>query len=225
MREDWAHYHDNITTFDKWVAGMLNELEESGEADNTIVFYYSDHGAGMARGKRWLYDTGMHVPLIIRFGKNVKHLQPGETGTATDRLVSFVDFAPTLLDMVGLDAPDAMQGVSARGVLEGQTPDDWQQSIYYRYWMDAERTHHTTSHYGVRTRTHKLVYFYADPLDAAGAGDVNVGVDPYWELFDLTRDPDELKNIYGQPGTEQITQELKDELHERFGDQPVEEVD
>ena len=124
-----------------------------------------------------------------------------------------------------------MQGRSFAPILrdaDGREPDGWQQSIYYRYWMDAERTHHTTGHYGVRTKTHKLVYYYADPLDTAGAGDVNVGVDPYWELFDLTADGDEMRNIYGQPGHEQLTRDLKAELRrlqEKFGDEPVKEVE
>ena len=115
VREDWARYHDNISGLDKWAAGMLAELEKEGVADDTIVFYYSDHGAGLPRGKRWLYDSGMHVPLIIRFGKNYKHLEPGAAGTVSDRLVSFVDFAPTLLSLCGVEPPEHMHGQAFLG--------------------------------------------------------------------------------------------------------------
>jgi arylsulfatase A-like enzyme len=210
-----------VAGVDRNVGRVLDDLEARGLAENTIVVYTSDQGFFLGDhgwfDKRFIYEHSFRMPLLI------SHPTSLPTNATTDALITNVDFAPTLLDMAGLEVPEAMQGQSAKSVLAGQTPDDWQQSVYYRYWMDSERVHHTTSHYGVRTHTHKLVYFYADPLDAEHAGQTNVGIDPYWELFDLEADPDELTNIYGQPGTKAVTAELLaelDRLQQQFGDTP-----
>src|SRR5262249_50772803 len=102
VRRDWAQHMDLITAMAKWVGDHLAELEKAGLADDTVVFFFSDHGVGLPRGKRWLYDAGMKVPLLIHFGKNVAHLAPGRPGTASDRLVGFVDFGPTVLSLCGV---------------------------------------------------------------------------------------------------------------------------
>ncbi len=110
VRRDWARYHDMITFMDKQAGGILEQLEADGLADDTIVFFFSDHGAGMPRSKRWLYDSSTRVPLIVRFPSRYEALAPGKPGTATDRLVSFVDFGPTVLGLAGVDVPSHMQG-------------------------------------------------------------------------------------------------------------------
>ncbi len=115
VRRDWANYYDNITVLDSWIAERLKELEDAGVADNTIVFFYSDHGAGMPMVKKWVWDGGLRVPLIIRFPNKYRHLAPGEPGATTDRLVSFVDFAPTLLSLAGVPVPEHMQGLAFLG--------------------------------------------------------------------------------------------------------------
>jgi N-sulfoglucosamine sulfohydrolase len=115
VRRDWANYYDNITALDTWIAERLKELEAAGVADNTIVFFYSDHGAGMPMIKKWVWDGGLRVPLIVRFPEKYRHLAPGEPGSTTDRLVSFVDFAPTLLSLAGVPVPEHMQGVAFLG--------------------------------------------------------------------------------------------------------------
>lgn len=115
VRRDWARYHDLITAMDLQVRDVLRQLEEDGLAGQTIVFFYSDHGAGMPRCKKWSCDSGTRVPLIIRFPKAFSHLAPGKPGTATDRLVSFVDFAPTVLSLTGVALPSHMQGKAFLG--------------------------------------------------------------------------------------------------------------
>ena len=110
VRKIWARYYDLITFMDKQVGDLLGQLEEDGLADNTIVFFFSDHGLGIPRFKRTLYDTGLNVPLIIRFGGRYQNLSPVKAGQKTDRLVSFVDFAPTVLSLAGLPIPSYMQG-------------------------------------------------------------------------------------------------------------------
>lgn len=118
-RRDWANEFDLITAMDLRAGDLLKQLEEDGVAEDTIVFFYSDHGVGLQRSKRWLYDSGMHVPLIIHFPKKFQHLAPLPQGSVTDRLVSFVDFAPTLLSLAGVPIPDHMQGVAFLGPKAG----------------------------------------------------------------------------------------------------------
>ncbi|MGF1633124.1 MAG: sulfatase [Phycisphaerae bacterium] len=210
-----------VAGVDRNVGRLLDKLQAMGLMDDTVVVYTSDQGFFLGDhgwyDKRFIYEHSFRMPLLVSYPR--KH----PAGTTSDAFVTNVDFAPTLLQFAGVETPAAMQGRSAADVLVGDPPADGQQSVYYRYWMDAERTHHTTSHYGVRTRRHKLVYFYADPLDCTGSGQVNVGVEPYWELYDLTADPNELTNIYGRPGTEAVTAELKAELarlQKQFADEP-----
>ena len=117
VRRDWARYYDLITAMDLIVANLLKQLEEDGLADNTIVFFYGDHGRGLPRAKRWLYDSGSRVPLIVRW--------PGklEAGTVCKDLVSFIDFGPTVLSLAGVKVPEHVQGRPFLGDQKGQPRD------------------------------------------------------------------------------------------------------
>jgi N-sulfoglucosamine sulfohydrolase len=110
IRQDWARLHDLITLMDTMVGEKLGELEKEGLADNTIVFFYSDHGGQLARSKRYIYNVGTQVPLIVRFPKKWQHLAPVKPGSEVDRLVSFVDLPKTVLSLAGLPVPEQMQG-------------------------------------------------------------------------------------------------------------------
>lgn len=110
VRRELARYYDCVTAMDVEVGRILTQLEEDGLAENTIVFFFSDHGSGMPRHKRLLHDSGMRVPLLIRFPEKYRHLAPAEAGGTVDRLVSFVDFGPTVLSLLGLSVPENMQG-------------------------------------------------------------------------------------------------------------------
>lgn len=110
VRKIWARYYNLITFMDKQVGDLLAQLEADGLADNTIVFFFSDHGMGIPRFKRTLYDTGLHVPLLIRFPGRYRKLSPARAGKKIDRLVSSIDFAPSVLNLLGLPVPDYMQG-------------------------------------------------------------------------------------------------------------------
>ena len=120
MRHDWAQYYDKIEDLDGQVAVLLKELEDAGLADNTIVAYYGDHGGVIARSKRFVYESGTRVPMIWRFPKKYEHLAPGLPGSKTDRLVSFVDLAPTMLSLANISIPGYMQGNAFLG--DQQTP-------------------------------------------------------------------------------------------------------
>src|SRR5262249_7996355 len=112
-------------TMDGQFAARLKELEDAGLADDTVVFFYSDHGSGMPRSKRSPYDSGLHVPLLVRVPTKYRHLAPKDyaPGGTTDRLVSFVDLAPTLLSLAGVKPPDSFQGYAFLGKLEAPPRD------------------------------------------------------------------------------------------------------
>jgi N-sulfoglucosamine sulfohydrolase len=123
IRNDWARLHDLITLMDNRTGELLRELEESGEAENTIIFFYSDHGGMLSRSKRYIYNVGTQVPLIVYLPKKWQHLSPTSPGGSDDRLVSFVDFAKTALAVAGLDIPKEMQGYAFLGPQVEQSPD------------------------------------------------------------------------------------------------------
>jgi len=115
VRKDWQHYYDLISVMDAEAGQLLRALEEDGLSEDTIVFFFSDHGAGMPRCKRWLYDSGLHVPLIARFPRKYRRLAPAPPGGTVDRLVSFVDLAPTMLSLTATPIPAHFQGQAFLG--------------------------------------------------------------------------------------------------------------
>jgi len=119
VRRDWARYHDLVTALDYHVADRLKELGDAGLADETIVFFFSDHGAGMPGCKKWVWHCGLHVPLIVRFPAKYARWAPGKPGGVCGRLVSFVDFAPTVLSLAGVPIPRHMQGTAFLGEKAG----------------------------------------------------------------------------------------------------------
>jgi arylsulfatase A-like enzyme len=146
-----------------------------------------------------------------------------EPGSVCGEMVLNVDFAPTFLDLAGIDVPPHIQGTSFAALLTGDAPPDWQQAMYYRYWMHQDRDHNVWAHYGVRTHRHKLICYYNEPLDQPGAR--GPASPPQWELFDLESDPFELMNVVDDPAYEDTVQDLRrllDELQAACGDEPVE---
>ena len=133
IREDWAHYYDQVTLMDKEVGRILKELEASGEADNTIVFYFSDHGGVIARSKRYVYETGTQVPMIVRIPDKFKQFWPKEeTGTKVNSMVSFVDLAPTVVTLAEATVPDFLQG----NAFLGRQQSEKQYAYMFRGRMD-----------------------------------------------------------------------------------------
>jgi arylsulfatase A-like enzyme len=208
-----------VASVDDNVGRMLDWLDAHGLAENTIVIYTSDQGFFLGDhgwyDKRFMYEESLRMPFVMRYPREIA------PGSVVEPIVSNIDLAPTFLDYAGLDTPDAMQGVSFREVARGATPGGWQESIYYRYWMHLSH-HGVAAHYGVRTRTHKLIHYYGRAL--ATTESIDSDTDPYWELFDLGADPCELVNIYGEPehaATQAALHAELDLLMRRYGDTPA----
>ena len=185
-----------IKSVDESVGRLLKYLDDEGLADNTLVIYAADQGFYLGEhgwfDKRWIFEESLRTPLVVRWPGVVK---PG--GVNTD-LVSNLDFAETLLDAAGVAVPAEMQGRSLMPVLKGQTPADWRKSFYYHYY-EFPGPHAVARHYGVVTERYKLVHFYEPAVN-------------YWELFDLEKDPLELRSVYGQAEYAKTQQELAAEL-------------
>lgn len=223
---DWRYqryikdYLRVVASIDDNVGRLLDWLDRTGHADDTIVVYTSDQGFFLGDhgwfDKRLMYEESLSMPLLVRYPRLVA------PGSSCDEIVVNVDFGPTLLDLVGVDIPDQVQGRSFAPLLAGEVPADWPQSMYYRYWMHNDRSHACPAHYGVRTKTHKLICYYNDPLDQVGAAGPSTPME--WELFDLVADPLEVDNRYGAPGTATITASLQAELarlQDLVGDRPL----
>ncbi|MDE0629008.1 MAG: sulfatase [Bryobacterales bacterium] len=200
-------YLRTVRGVDDGVAQLLEHLRRDGELDNTVVIYTSDQGFMLGEhdyiDKRWMYEESMRIPLLVR------HPELVGAGSRSEAIVNNTDFAPTLLALAGIKAPPFMQGRSLVPLLEGEVPDDWRTSTYYRYWMNYAH-HDVPAHFGVRTRDFKLIFFYGLPLDAPGAKTADT--QPGWELYDLRVDPGESRNVYGDAAYADVANELKTEL-------------
>ncbi len=130
VRRDVARYHDILTGTDQRIGGILAQLEKDGLADNTIIFYYGDHGGPTPRGKRYLHDTGVRIPMIVHVPKKWQHLSPFKPGQAVDEVVSFVDLAPTLLSLAGVAPDPHMQGRAFLGQNRQDPPQDNHAFLY-----------------------------------------------------------------------------------------------
>jgi arylsulfatase A-like enzyme len=185
-----------VTSVDENIGRLLDYLDKNGLTDNTIIIYTSDQGFYLGEhgwyDKRFMYEESLGMPLIVRYPKEIK------PGSISDEIVMNLDFCPTFLDYAGIKIPEDVQGESLRPLLNGQTPDTWRDAMYYHYYEYPHGWHFVKRHYGIRTKTHKLIHFYHD-IDA-------------YELYDLKNDPNELNNIYGKSELINIQKELKNEL-------------
>lgn len=232
VRRDWARYADMITFMDKQVGEILKQLDDDGLADDTIVFFFSDHGAGMPRSKRWLYDSSTRVPFLVRFPEKFQELAPAQPGETTDRLINFVDLAPTVLSLAGIDAPEIMQGTAFLGPKAGE-PREY---VYgFRDRMD-ERNDMLRSVYDGRYRYIRnyrpdLPWFHDQHLNYASEmptlrdwerlsneGKLNgpaaifmARTKPTEELYDAKADPWEIQNLADRPEHQETLQKLRAE--------------
>lgn len=230
MRHDWAQYYDKVEDMDAQVGRLLRELEEEGLAENTIVFYYSDHGGVLGRSKRFLYETGTHVPFIVRIPEPYKHLYPdGEPGSAVDRLISFVDLAPTLLSLTGQEPPRYMQGNAFLGPFATEGPGMvymFRDRMDGRYDMSrsiVDGAYRYIRNYNPNTvYLQHLNYLWRAPSmrsweEAYLSGQCNEVQERWWrakpveELYHIPSDPWEVNNLAGDPDHEEKLEQLRNE--------------
>ncbi|MBN2102919.1 sulfatase-like hydrolase/transferase [bacterium] len=232
IRHDWAQYYDRIAELDCQIGDRLNALEAEGLLDNTIVFYYSDHGGVLTRSKRFLYDSGIHVPFIVRFPKQYQHLAPSAPGTMSNRLISFVDLAPTILSLAGVEIPSHMQGQAFLG-LQQRKPQDY---VYcFRDRMDERydlmRAVHSDKFKYIRNYMPHLIYgqhveyLWRMPTTrrweslykqskCAGSQRFFWEHKPAEELYDTENDPDEVKNLAEDPDYRKILFQMRQALNQ-----------
>ena len=229
VRHDWAQYYDKVTEMDAQAGKRLQELQDAGLMDDAIIFFYGDHGSGMPRSKRWPYNSGLEVALIVYVPEKYEKLAPADykPGGATDRLVSFVDLAPTLLSLAGIEPPEWMQGHAFMGHHEAPP----QPYLYgFRGRMDERydmvRSVRNKRYIYIRNYMPHLIYgqylayMFQTPTTQVWKRLFNEGkLEPprtfFWEpkpaeeLYDLQTDPDEVRNRVDSPEHEAILNELR----------------
>jgi len=205
---------------------LFDHLKAIGEYDNTVIIYTGDQGMMLGEhdmiDKRWMYEPSLRMPFIVR--------HPGKINApkVNEDIINNTDFAPTMLAMAGIETPEYMHGKSFADTFDNKQLTDWRQATYYRYWM--HRAHHDVpAHFGVRSKEHKLIFFYGKHYDNTPMqSDVNYagrnwsrkdGVVPSktptpvgWEFYDLKNDPDEVSNRYNDPQYKEIIAKLKTEM-------------
>lgn len=196
-RRYMRNYLSTVKAVDESVGRMLDYLEKNGLANNTVVIYSSDQGFFLGEhgwyDKRWMFEESFRMPFLIRW--------PGviEPGSRPTELIQNIDYAPTFLEMAELKIPEEVQGRSLVPLMKGDA-EDWRKSLYYAYYELGE--HAVPQHFGVRTETHKLIYF---PRTRE------------WNLFDLTNDPSEMRSVHDDPAYAKVKTSLTEEF-ERLRD-------
>ena len=184
-----------VKSVDDNVGRVLTYLKENNLEENTVIvvtsdqgFYLGDHGFF---DKRFIYEESLRMPFMVKYPERIK------AGSVNEDIITNIDFAPTLLELAGIKTTQKMQGTSFVPVLEGNTPKDWQDAMYYHYY-EFPFWHHVQPHYGIRTQKYTLAHFY-----------YNIDV---WELYDLEKDPNQMNNIYNDPNYTSTITELKAKL-------------
>ncbi|NBC66270.1 MAG: sulfatase-like hydrolase/transferase [Bacteroidetes bacterium] len=185
-----------VRSVDRNLGRLLEYLDENGLTDNTMIVYSSDQGFYLGEhgwfDKRFMYEESFRTPLIIRYPTEIR------AGSENSDLVQNIDFAPTILDVAGVDVPKEIQGESLTPLFNGNN-EDWRDRLYYHYY-EYPAEHAVKRHYGIRTNRYKLIHFYYD-IDE-------------WELYDLENDPQEMMNLYNDPDYA----EIRDSLHQELED-------
>jgi arylsulfatase A-like enzyme len=234
VRQDWAQYYDSVTRADADAGARLKELDEAGLSDDTIVFYFADHGSGMPRNKRWPYNSGLQAPLVVYIPDKWKTLRPPDykPGGASSRLVSFVDFAPTILSLAGIEAPKWMQGRAFLGKYSA-APNEYLFGFRGRMDEMSDCVRSVTDGHFVYVRNFRpdkiygqhLAYQWLTPTTRVWEklfheGKLNAAQSAFWkpkppeELYDLSSDRDEVNNLANDPAQRATLEKLRAALRE-----------
>jgi uncharacterized sulfatase len=226
-----ARYYDCMTAGDKQVGKLLDQLEKDGLAEDTIVMFYSDHGAGLPRHKRTLYDTGLRVPLIVRFPEKYRSMAPAEPGETVDRLVSFVDFPPTVLSMLGMRIPGYMEGRPFLGP-RTEPPRDYvygardrvdeaydlsrsvrdERYLYIRNYMPHLSWHQPSAWPAQGAIRQHLTELAAGGSLQGPAEAYTARTRPLEELYDTQEDPYQTENLAGDDSYRRVQNRLREQL-------------
>ncbi|KPK44738.1 MAG: sulfatase [Phycisphaerae bacterium SG8_4] len=218
VREDWKRNYELITAMDAWAGEMIGQLKAEGLYENTIIFFWSDHGVGLPRAKRWLYDSGTHIPLVVRIPARFRAAGQGEPGSVDDQLVSSIDFGPAVISLAGLKIPEYMQGQPFLGpnppepreyVFGARDRMDERYDIIrsvrdkrYRYIRNYEplKTYYQYMNTPEKGATMKEIRrVHAEGRLPAAAKLFMADRKPIEELYDLQNDPDEINNLAADP--------------------------
>lgn len=229
VRQDWAQYYDQVSEADAEAGKVLKELEADGLADETIVFYFADHGSGMPRSKRWPYDSGLHVPMIVYIPEKLKALASPEykPGGKSERLVSFVDLAPTVLSLAGIQPPTWLQGHAFLGRFQ-ESPQTYLYGFRGRMDERFDMVRSVTDGRYVYVRNYMPHKIYGQHLDYMfqtpttrvwkklhDEGKLTPAQDAFWktkppeELYDLHDDADEIKNLADSSAHREVIGKLR----------------
>lgn len=228
MKHDWAQYYDKVEDMDTQIGKWLKELEDAGLAENTIVFYYGDHGGVLARSKRYVYETGTRVPFIVRIPEKYKHLFPTEkTNSKVNRLISFVDLLPTLLSITGIEIPEYLQGDAFLGEQKTKDPE---YAYMFRGRMDErydmcravrdQKFRYIRNYMPYRVSGQRLEYLWRAPSivsweQAYKNGECNKIQSAFWEtkpveeLYDTENDPWEVNNLANNPEYKSVLEKMR----------------
>jgi arylsulfatase A-like enzyme len=227
MRDDWGRYYDHMALLDAQIAAKLQDLEKAGLAEDTIIFYYSDNGGVLPRSKRFLQESGTHVPLIVYYPPKWRHLAPAAPGSRISDPVCFADFAPTVLSLAGVKVPDYMQGRAFAGPARGATNEfvfctrdrmderyDMMRSVMDRRWLYIHNYRPDLPYvqpleYMFRARG------YQSWARMAAEGKLTPATAQFWgskpteELYDMVADPDNVKNLASDPAHHETLERLR----------------
>jgi len=217
-RDLWTRYYDLVTIFDQKVGEIIDNLKQDGELDNTIIFIHSDHGFGMPRYKRWLYETGLRVPLVVFVPDKFKHLSPYSSGTQSNDLISFIDFVPTALALTSIKQPEFMQGNPFMGNAELRPNQDLfafrsradnvyemsravrnQQYLYIRHYMPHLPYIQKSKIFSDDKESYRMLWRMYHNNELSEESLKMFATKPIEELYDLENDPNELNNLAFDP--------------------------
>ncbi|WP_166826424.1 sulfatase family protein [Thalassoroseus pseudoceratinae] len=234
VRQDWAQYYDKLTEMDRQVGRVLQELDDDGLRENTIVFYFGDHGAGMPRSKRWPYNSGLHVPLVVSIPEKYRSLTTEKSiaNSKSNRLVAFVDFAPTVLSLAGVEPPSHMEGRAFLGRHEaGAKPflhgfrGRMDERIDMVRTIRNQRFQYIRNYLPHRRYGEHVDYMFQTPTTKVwkarfDAGELNEQQSHFWqvkpseELYDLRSDPDQVHNLVNSPEHAKVLRDLRIAQHD-----------
>lgn len=233
MRADWARYYNHLALLDAQLAAKLKDLADAGLAENTIVFYYADNGGVLPRSKRFLQRSGTNVPLIVYYPPKWRHLAPAAPGSRISDPVTFVDFAPTVLSLAGVKIPSYMQGRAFAGKAKAQPNDfvfitrdrmderyDTLRSVVTRRWLYIHNFRPDLPYvqpldYMFRARGYQSWARVAQEGKLTPATSQFWGAKPTEELYDLDNDPDNVKNLAGDPAHRATLEAMRAKLAQR----------